>query len=564
MVPDIAKAGHSFNGAMAYYLHDKRQHESEQHPQTAERVAWTATRNLATDDPETARRIMIATAQQADELKAQAGVKNTGRKSNAHVYAYSLAWHPDEAGQLDRAEMERAVDQSLQVIGAGQLQAVIVCHQDQEHPHVHVIVNRVDPQTGKMLSTSNDRLKLSDWANQYERERGLILTPKREEKRQLREQFAEQAQRRQYAAEKRQQEAQRPVDDKSPAMLLKALSGAQRDQHRQQWRDLSAANKSARDQIFADAGRAMKDAADRHKQECRPVWASYFRQARSQAQAFDAREKSIAGVIRNAMEATTQQRLSGQLGNRGTLSATFSNVLSSQARAAAFAQRQELNRGQMARALKTALDTEIRSIKEQRDSQLVAQRQAFGRARASLIERQDLERDKIRQAWQQVPRDRGADRQHDRSKPYRQRWQNAVAVQEQKPMKRTFERTTGMEVGRLEKAPTVTRFISQAEPAPSPSGDVPKPAPKAAQQVPAKQLPPAPQQSPATSRGSWQEAAKKPVRDPRADFAANKQSISAPVKDAAYWQQRAKDARAAEKQNPSQTRDKSRDYDRER
>ena len=60
MVPDIAKTGHSFNGAMSYYLHDKRQDGQDQHPQTAERVAWTETRNLATDDPERAKRIMIA------------------------------------------------------------------------------------------------------------------------------------------------------------------------------------------------------------------------------------------------------------------------------------------------------------------------------------------------------------------------------------------------------------------------------------------------------------------------------------------------------------------------
>jgi hypothetical protein len=149
MVPDIAGTGHSFKGALSYYLHDKRQEQDAAHPQTAERVAWTETRNLATDDPAIAERAMIATARAADELKAQAGVKATGRKSNAHVYAYSLAWHPDEAGQLDRAEMMRAVDGSLQALGAENRQALIVCHTDRAHPHVHVIVNRVDRSTAR-------------------------------------------------------------------------------------------------------------------------------------------------------------------------------------------------------------------------------------------------------------------------------------------------------------------------------------------------------------------------------------------------------------------------------
>ena len=62
MVPDIAKKGHSFNGAFAYYLHDKG-------ADTAERVDWTETRNLMTDDPQAAKQVMIATALQADELK---------------------------------------------------------------------------------------------------------------------------------------------------------------------------------------------------------------------------------------------------------------------------------------------------------------------------------------------------------------------------------------------------------------------------------------------------------------------------------------------------------------
>jgi hypothetical protein len=115
----LAPIGHSFKGSMAYYLHDKRQEGDAQHPQTAERVAWTETRNLPTDGPQTAMRIMIATASQADELKAAAGIKSTGRKATAGpVFAFSLAWHPSESAALDRAEMTRAADHALQVLGA--------------------------------------------------------------------------------------------------------------------------------------------------------------------------------------------------------------------------------------------------------------------------------------------------------------------------------------------------------------------------------------------------------------------------------------------------------------
>lgn len=523
MVPDIAKTGHSFNGAMAYYLHDKRQEGQEAQPQTAERVAWTETRNLASDDPEAARRIMIATAKQADELKAAAGIKNTGRKSKAHVYAYSLAWHPDEAGQLDRAEMQRAVDSSLKALGAEGHQALIVCHRDQKHPHVHVILNRVHPETGVMLSTSNDRLKLSDWANEYERMRGVVLTPKREAKRQLREQFADKAKRQQYTQQQRQKADQRPYDSKSRAAMLKEFQERQKGQHRQAWVDLAQENKAKRGVVYDRSAAAIKEAAARHKAECKPIWAAYFKEVRDEGRAFVARERELSGKVANALEATRHQRATGKLGGRGTLSATFSNLLSSQARAQAFADRQEMNRQQMAARLKSILDDEIQQLKDERGRNLVGQRQSFDARRESLLKSQGEDRAKIRQAWQHIydERDRsgGGDRQqevpHDR---YRQRmevrnqikhpdnqaravWQDrrarnagmntaparqeAAPIQEQKPMKREFDNAR-----RIEKPQPVARstpeFVAKPAPAPSPSGEVPQPAKRELQQVPVK------------------------------------------------------------------------------
>lgn len=147
---------------------------------------------------------------QADELKKAAGIKAAGRKSTQSVYAYALAWHPDEAGQIDKAEMLAAADASLKELKADHLQSVIVCHTDQKHPHVHVIINRVDPADGRMHPFKNDRLQLSDWANQYERERGNIVTPAREEKRKKREQYQDKKSRQDYAKEKRAQAAQNP------------------------------------------------------------------------------------------------------------------------------------------------------------------------------------------------------------------------------------------------------------------------------------------------------------------------------------------------------------------
>jgi hypothetical protein len=54
-------------------------------------------------------------------------------------------------------------------------QAVLVVHNDKAHPHIHVVVNRVHPRTGLYADYSRDRLRLSAWAEAYERRTGRIL-----------------------------------------------------------------------------------------------------------------------------------------------------------------------------------------------------------------------------------------------------------------------------------------------------------------------------------------------------------------------------------------------------
>jgi hypothetical protein len=176
MVPAITAGGRSFKGAVLYYLHDKRQ-KGEAVRLTAERVAWVETVNLPTANPERAWRIMAHTALAQSHLKAAAGLKATGRKLAKPVYAYSLAWHPRE--RPTKAEMMETALSSLAAQGLEEHQAIILCHDDEPQAHVHIIVNRVHPATGKAAALSNSKLKLSQWAEAYERRRGKTLCPQR-------------------------------------------------------------------------------------------------------------------------------------------------------------------------------------------------------------------------------------------------------------------------------------------------------------------------------------------------------------------------------------------------
>lgn len=195
MINAVNPFGHSFAGLTAYLTHD----QDKAH--TSDRVAWTHTHNLATDDPEKAWRIMAATAMSQADLKAEAGIKNTGRKSNAHVLHYVISWSPDEYGEYSKEDMLDAAMASMSYIGltkgerigkgkyakrtqyASEHQALIVCHDEGpgKNPHVHIMVNRVHPEHGVMVSDSKDYEKLSAWALDYRRAQGKEhLCPERE------------------------------------------------------------------------------------------------------------------------------------------------------------------------------------------------------------------------------------------------------------------------------------------------------------------------------------------------------------------------------------------------
>ena len=97
---------------------------------------------------------------------------------------YSLNWAKEE--KPDRQEMLRAAEASLKALGMERHQALIVSHRDGQ-PHVHVIANRVDPESGKAAGLSRSKLRLSKWAERYEREQGKIRCPARERNNKRRE-----------------------------------------------------------------------------------------------------------------------------------------------------------------------------------------------------------------------------------------------------------------------------------------------------------------------------------------------------------------------------------------
>lgn len=171
MNPQITQGGRSFKGAFLYYMHDKG-------GKTRERIAWTHTHNMITDDPDKAWKVMAYTAKAQDQLKLAMGHGAGGQKCKKPVMAYSLNWHPNETPSPDH--MRETAIESLKVLGLEEHEALIVAHSDTAHRHVHIIANRIHPLHGLVASDSNDYHKLSAFARQYAKEHNLNYSPQRE------------------------------------------------------------------------------------------------------------------------------------------------------------------------------------------------------------------------------------------------------------------------------------------------------------------------------------------------------------------------------------------------
>jgi hypothetical protein len=165
--PSAAKKGTSFKGLVQYLIHDPEQAES------SERVAFTHTLNMMTDDPEKAAKVMAWTAEHAADLKQAAGIKATGRKLAEPVYHLSLNWDPSE--NPDKAEMIEAARQALKVLNAEDHEALLVAHMEKNHKHLHIALNRVHPTKGTVFKDGKDFERLQEWAYQYEKARGKVF-----------------------------------------------------------------------------------------------------------------------------------------------------------------------------------------------------------------------------------------------------------------------------------------------------------------------------------------------------------------------------------------------------
>ncbi len=196
MVPKIHRSGSNFKGVTAYLSHDQGK------AKTTERVAWTMTGNLRTNDIEKASRIMAFTALNAEEIKRESGISSAGRKSAGKpVSHHSLSWGLDENPSPEH--MKRTALDYIKSQGAEDHQYYIIAHNETDHRHVHIVMNLVSPSTGKLLDTGFSKNKASRWALEYEKQHGILCQKRLDnhEKRKDAEYIKHQEQKQDYRAE---------------------------------------------------------------------------------------------------------------------------------------------------------------------------------------------------------------------------------------------------------------------------------------------------------------------------------------------------------------------------
>ncbi|MCI5042783.1 MAG: relaxase/mobilization nuclease domain-containing protein, partial [Donghicola eburneus] len=118
-----------------------------------EKAAHVEVRNLAAPDWQSA----------ATQMRLVSELNSRVQKPFYHM---AVSWHEQE--QPTDAQQIEAADYLLKALGLDDHQAVIAIHRDTAQAHFHIIVNTVHPQTGKVWSKSNDRLRVEKACREIE------------------------------------------------------------------------------------------------------------------------------------------------------------------------------------------------------------------------------------------------------------------------------------------------------------------------------------------------------------------------------------------------------------
>lgn len=440
MINVIHNSGTSFKGLMAYLMHDKD-------ADTSERVAWAHTHNLATNDPELGWRVMAATAMQQADLKRSAGIKNTGRKSCAHVMHYTLSWAPDEYGQISKAEMLQAALASMSYLGttegdkigkkkkalrtqyADEHQAIIVCHEEgpDKQPHVHVMLNRVHPEHGVMLPDSKDYEKLSAWALEYRQAQGKehycpervknaaaraqgYMTSHRRKSRNIYELEQEH-----LGAEPNSKKATLLEQMKRRAAELKSRTEEQKQRHREATHRLEQEHINAEKLERARRAEEVRAARSSIMDAYRPRMDEMADRQAAEIASFEEAQKTVRGRVANSWQAlkTRQWMTEIRQNSLQAMGQAFQLAFSSGMQQQALDEYHAKEIARLDAQRRQEQQAAAKQLKNEEQQRLEERRRLYEFARNDMMLAQDMDRAKLKAEWREYENKRRAAMEED-------------------------------------------------------------------------------------------------------------------------------------------------------
>ena len=112
----------------------------------------------------------------------QTGMNPDLRKPVGHI---ALSYSAVDASKLTDEKMVQLVQEYMREMKITDTQYIIVRHQDREHPHVHIVFNRID-NNGKTISGRNDMFRNEQVCKKLKAKHGLYFATGKEQVKQHR------------------------------------------------------------------------------------------------------------------------------------------------------------------------------------------------------------------------------------------------------------------------------------------------------------------------------------------------------------------------------------------
>ena len=106
-----------------------------------------------------------------DSFEAQSLLNPRLGRKVGHI---SLNFSAQDAAKISDAFMLKVAGEYMQKMGIVDTQYIVVRHNDREHPHCHIVFNRVD-NNGKTISDKNDRLRSTKICRALTERHGLYI-----------------------------------------------------------------------------------------------------------------------------------------------------------------------------------------------------------------------------------------------------------------------------------------------------------------------------------------------------------------------------------------------------